>query len=106
MSSFDGLPPPALPRLAPRLIGAELGLPNQPTPGAADFATTLQDVMRNVAELRQDSEHKAMGLVRGEPVHVHDVLVAMGKSEVAFNLVLEVRNRLLQAWETLSRSIL
>ena len=56
--------------------------------------------------VQRDAHDKAMALVRGEPVQVHDVLVAMGKSEVAFNLALEVRTRLLQAWETLSRSVM
>jgi flagellar hook-basal body complex protein FliE len=41
----------------------------------------------------------------GEPVALHDVMASMGKSEVAFNLVLEVRNRLVDAWEKLSRSV-
>ena len=41
----------------------------------------------------------------GEPVALHDVMSSMAKSEVAFNFVLEVRNRLVDAWEKLSRSV-
>jgi flagellar hook-basal body complex protein FliE len=32
-------------------------------------------------------------------------MMAMGKSDVAFNLMLEVRNKLVDAWEKLSRSV-
>jgi flagellar hook-basal body complex protein FliE len=42
--------------------------------------------------------------VLGEEVELHDVLIAGSKSEVAFNLLLEVRNKLVDAWEQLSRS--
>ena len=42
--------------------------------------------------------------VMGEDVELHDVMLAGGKSEVAFNLMLEVRNKLIDAWEKLSRS--
>ena len=48
---------------------------------------------------------KTQALATGEPVALHDVMVSMGKSEVAFNLLLEVRNKLIDAWEKLSRSV-
>jgi flagellar hook-basal body complex protein FliE len=41
----------------------------------------------------------------GEPVELHDVMMSMGKSEVAFNLLLEMRNKLVDAWDKLSRSV-
>ena len=44
------------------------------------------------------------GMVMGEDVELHDVMIAGSKSEVAFNLLLEVRNKLVDAWEKLSRS--
>jgi flagellar hook-basal body complex protein FliE len=33
-------------------------------------------------------------------------MIAANKSEVAFNLVLEVRNKMVEAWEKLSRSVM
>jgi len=44
------------------------------------------------------------GMALGENVELHDVLIATNKSEVAFNLLLEVRNKLVDAWDKLSRS--
>lgn len=82
---------------------SELGA-EEPAKADSSFAETLHKAVREVSELQQDAHDKAMALARGEPVQVHDVLIAMGKSEIAFNLALEVRNRLLQAWETLART--
>jgi flagellar hook-basal body complex protein FliE len=108
VTGLDGLGGVGLPDRMPRLLGDGALQPEDPTPVASTtgFAAVLERTVGDVARLQRDAHEQAMGLVRGEPLHVHDVLVAMGKAEVAFNLALEVRNRLVQAWETLSRSVL
>lgn len=110
MSGIDGLigmRPRGFDELAPRVGGVGISPAGDGAGGAAgvDFQSVLGQAVRGVVDLQEGANEQAMALVRGEPVHVHDVLVAMGKSEVAFDLMLEVRNKLLQAWETLSRSV-
>jgi flagellar hook-basal body complex protein FliE len=104
MSGLD-IPGPA--QLKPRLIG-DLQDPGTGTvekgPGRL-FEETLSDALQEVRSLEQDSDAKYEALARGEHVEVHDLMIAVGKSEVAFNLMLEVRNKLLEAWQTLSRSV-
>ncbi|MCA8964830.1 MAG: flagellar hook-basal body complex protein FliE [Planctomycetes bacterium] len=68
------------------------------------FESFLADSVGKVAELQADVQAKTRGLALGEDVEVHDVMLAASKSEVAFNLLLEVRNKLVDAWEKLSRS--
>jgi flagellar hook-basal body complex protein FliE len=55
-------------------------------------------------DLQDDVQAKTRGLMLGEGVELHDVMLAADKSEVTFNLMLEVRNKLVDAWEKLSRS--
>lgn len=69
------------------------------------FLGDLQDALGNVRELQLEARDKARALASGEPVEVHDLMISMGESEVAFNLMLEVRNKLLEAWQTLQRSV-
>ena len=71
-----------------------------------DFGAALTRALEEVSRLGDDAKNKAEALARGEPVEVHDLMIAMGKSEVAFNLMLEVRNKMLEAWQTLSRSVM
>jgi flagellar hook-basal body complex protein FliE len=68
------------------------------------FSGVLADSLDRVRDLQLDVREKVQGLVLGEEVELHDVLIAGSKSEVAFNLLLEVRNKLVDAWEQLSRS--
>lgn len=125
MSGFDL---PSLPGLDLARIGNLLpeGAPNQAFPGAevqgperqgiepvrgrrisgvaGRFEGVLADSLAHVQGLQDDVRDKTRGLATGENVDLHDVLVATGKSEVAFNLLLEVRNKLVDAWDKLSRS--
>ncbi len=69
------------------------------------FGGVLADALERVDSLQSDVGQKTEALAMGEPVALHDVMSSMAKSEVAFNFVLEVRNRLVDAWEKLSRSV-
>lgn len=82
--------------------GVRTDEPGTTSPGG--FEAFLADSVGKVAELQADVKAKTRGLALGEDVEVHDVLMAAGKSEVAFNLLLEVRNKMVDAWEKLSRS--
>ena len=68
------------------------------------FGKALADSLGALRKMQNDVNSKYEGLITGEDVELHDVMVAANKSEVTFNLMLEVRNKLVEAWEKLSRS--
>jgi flagellar hook-basal body complex protein FliE len=92
------------PERARRVIPTEREI--GPTGESTDFAGFLADQIENVQALHDDSRAKTRGLAMGEDVDLHDVMIASSKSEAAFNLMLEVRNKLVDAWEKLSRSVM
>jgi flagellar hook-basal body complex protein FliE len=104
MSGFDIGGPGIGPRT--RLLGElrEGGAPPLRTPGS-DFGNALSDAISHVGELGNETGAMTDALARGEPVEIHELMVAMDKSDVAFNLMLEIRNKIVEAWETLSRSV-
>lgn len=69
------------------------------------FSGFLSDSLDKVKQLQDDARGKLRGLALGEDVDLHEVMIAANKSEVAFNLMLEVRNKLVDAWDKLSRSV-
>jgi flagellar hook-basal body complex protein FliE len=73
-------------------------------PEAGGPTSVFGGVLDELKALRDDVTQKTRGLALGEDVELHDVMMATSKSEVAFNLMLEVRNKLVDAWEKLSRS--
>lgn len=72
--------------------------------GEKSFESSLSDSLGQLRSLQNDVDEKYKGLIMGEDVELHDVMIAANKSEVMFNLMLEVRNKLVEAWEKLSRS--
>lgn len=72
----------------------------------AGFEGFLGSAIGQVQALQQDTRDKTRGMMLGEDVELHDVMIAANKSETAFSLLLEVRNKLVDAWEKLSRSVM
>jgi flagellar hook-basal body complex protein FliE len=70
------------------------------------FSGLLTDSLAKVKELQDDAQSKLRGLALGDDVGLHEVMIAANKSEVAFNLMLEVRNKLVDAWDKLSRTVM
>lgn len=98
----DGIQIPSLPGLK----GAEEGIRGGAAAERADgFIHQLSEALDGVQGLSDDVKDKANALAMGQPVELHDLMISMGKSEVAFNLMLEVRNKLLDAWQALSRAV-
>jgi flagellar hook-basal body complex protein FliE len=75
----------------------------RPTPTAkghagAAFAESLADAVRTVDGLQKDSEAVQAAFARGADVELHDVLIKVEEAEVAFRAMMEVRNRLIDAY--------
>jgi flagellar hook-basal body complex protein FliE len=67
-----------------------------PTP----FADLMTDAIGQVNQL-QDQAHTAVaGLMSGSGVDVHQAMIATEKASMAFDLALAVRNKAVQAYQT------
>lgn len=67
------------------------------------FGDLLADGVRAVSDRQQDAKDTIANFAAGRGAGVHDVMMAMGKSEIAFSMMLEVRNRLVDAWREVTR---
>jgi flagellar hook-basal body complex protein FliE len=69
-----------------------------------DFAQTLMDVMKEVNASQHHSRDMQNALMTNQPVEIHDVLIAMEQASVAMNLTIQVRNKLLEAYQEINRT--
>jgi flagellar hook-basal body complex protein FliE len=74
----------------------------QATPRAS-FGQTLQNAIREVDDLQTRRDGMVEQMVRGEQVEVHDIMTAAQEAQLAFDLMLEVRNKLLEAYQEVMR---
>jgi flagellar hook-basal body complex protein FliE len=67
---------------------------------ASPFADLFTDAVAQVGQL-QDQAHTAVsGLLNGSGVDVHQAMIATQKADMAFELALSVRNKAVQAYQT------
>jgi flagellar hook-basal body complex protein FliE len=76
----------------------EIQLPGQSkSPGA--FQSALQDAIKNVEGYRQSADKGVEALLSGEGEELHQVALAAQRAELAFELFLQVRNKVVQAYQ-------
>lgn len=68
-------------------------------PNRADFGQVLGQALSTVNEYQLDSGAKAAAFSRGETDDLVGVMVASQKSSVAFQAALQVRNRMVSAYQ-------
>ena len=64
-----------------------------------NFADQLQSAIKEVDNLQTGRDQMVDGMVSGEVTEVHDVMIAAKEAQLAFELLLEVRNKLLEGYK-------
>lgn len=64
------------------------------------FKDTLADAIGDVQGLQDESADAVDAFLRGEPVELHDVMAAVEEAGLALEMLIEVRNRFVEAYRT------
>ncbi len=67
--------------------------------GAGDFGQLVGNLLQDVNQSQNQAADAVAQLAAGKTDNVHQVMIALGKAEISFNYMLEVRNRLLDAYK-------
>lgn len=74
----------------------------KPADGPRDaFAAMLKSQIQQVSAMQSEADENVAQLMTGGNASVTDVFVAARKAEVAFSLLMEIRNKLVDAYEEL-----
>lgn len=79
--------------------GTTLAPPATSVGESAPFSDLLTDAVGEVGRLEQRAQTTAAGLMTGSGVDVHQAMIATEKASMAFELVLAVRNKAVQAYQ-------
>ena len=80
---------------------APLATPQVAKPGS--FGEQLQDAVGEVDSLNLDARYKVSSLLEGGGGDVHDAMIAVQKADLSFQLMLQVRNKVVQAYQEIDR---
>lgn len=67
------------------------------------FGQIFKDLISDTNSLQSDAARIAQKFALGEIADVHEVMIAAEKAGVAFELVMEIRNKLVEAYQEFMR---
>jgi flagellar hook-basal body complex protein FliE len=88
-----------LPKLEPLAPSA----PADPTQPASGFASVLNGLLANNAAANNAANDAVAALATGEAQDLHTVSLAVAQADLSFRLILELRNRLTDAFQEVTR---
>ncbi len=75
-------------------------------PGGAadgtDFADLLVQAIDRIESLTEERDQLSVDLALGKPVELHQVMLASTKAQIALELLIELRNKLIEAYQQIS----
>jgi flagellar hook-basal body complex protein FliE len=69
----------------------------------ASFGEVLKDAISTVNELQRQSNQEIEKLMAGESQDLHTTVIAMQKADLSFQLMMQVRNKIVQAYQEIMR---
>ncbi|ABW19022.1 flagellar hook-basal body complex protein FliE [Alkaliphilus oremlandii] len=67
------------------------------------FSSFLNESLNKVVELEKESQDYTMKLVTGEIDNLSDVMIAAEKADIALQLTMQIRNKVLDAYREIMR---
>lgn len=67
------------------------------------FGQWLNRSIQSVNELHEDANTSALKLATGENKDIHGAMIKMQKAEIATNLMVEIRNKVISAYDEIKR---
>lgn len=68
-----------------------------------EFKNMLSSLIEEVDSLQKNADQSIKGLVDGDSANVHDIMIQMEEAGVAFDLMMEIRNKLVDAYQQIMR---
>jgi flagellar hook-basal body complex protein FliE len=64
---------------------------------------TLKNAIGSVDSLQKDSDLKMQMLATGQNTNIHETMIAAEKADVALRLMVQVRNKIIEAYQEIMR---
>jgi flagellar hook-basal body complex protein FliE len=68
------------------------------------FADILKDSIQQVNSIQGEADQAIKGLATGQVNNIHETMIAIEKANLSFNMMVQVRNKLVQAYEEIMRT--
>jgi len=94
MDSINGIPQPP-----PNMLNAGKG----PGTKKGDFLETLKSFYNHVDKQIKEADQKVAEFAVGKKQDLHEIMIASEKAGISFKLLLQIRNKFLEAYQEIMR---
>jgi flagellar hook-basal body complex protein FliE len=94
-----------VPGLPPTIEGPDFAKTLTPggTGESKSFGQVLEDSLTQVNSLQQQADVAITDLASGGPTTLHDTMIALEKADLSFRLMMQVRNKIVEAYQEIVR---
>ncbi|HNQ45428.1 MAG TPA: flagellar hook-basal body complex protein FliE [Syntrophorhabdus sp.] len=71
--------------------------------GKTTFSEVLKDSIQKAGELEKEADQEAIKLAKMETQDIHNTMIAIEKADLTFQLMMQVRNKIISAYEEIMR---
>ena len=71
--------------------------------GDSDFLSTLHSAVDQVGQLQSQADTQVASMLNGNGQDVHSAMIAVEKANLTFELMVQVRNKIISAYQEVSR---
>jgi len=69
----------------------------------AGFGDVLQDALQQVSDLQAQAGDDVQKVLTGEITDVHSAMIAVQKADISFQMMMQVRNKIVSAYQEIMR---
>jgi len=73
------------------------------TGSGSDFLSELRGAVSQVNQLQSEASTKVSSMLSGDGQDIHSTMIAVQKADLAFELMVEMRNKIVSAYQEISR---
>lgn len=90
-------------RIGNQGIAPKVGMPGKVEDGSDSFESTLDKFVKDVNGLQHRADESIEKLGTGEITDVHEVMIAVNEANTAMEFMLEIRNKIVEAYQEIMR---
>jgi flagellar hook-basal body complex protein FliE len=85
-----------------RILPADMGTAPAATAEGGNFLDTLQHSLDQAEGAQGDAATQVAQLLNGKGADLHSAMIAVEKADLSFQLMMQVRNKIVQAYQQIS----
>jgi flagellar hook-basal body complex protein FliE len=89
--------------LSPIADPASVPIPAADRQSGGEFQGVLKDAIASINDIQQGANQAVQALATGQSQNIHQAMIALQEADISFQLMMQIRNKLVTAYEEIQR---